>query len=290
MSPSSFPSEIFGMFIEALGEDQLSLRACSLVSSVFRHLCGPILHRDIALDREDKVDTFIQFGERSDILQHVKCLSLTNPSKPHGILDTVSRKASLETLCLYRVMFHVEPLTAPLLSGLSTVTVLVLRGCRFREFEDFVSFIRCIPLCEVLRLRGCTWIQHEDTNSKLRSLPAYDIAPVHLEIMNFTTEWSEEYCDQGKIFGAAWLGLTGLKSFTYTIGHEAGSEPVLERIAACELLEEIDIALSLSTRRNVGECELSLWLSDPELGELTEISYCPVGSVRQSYQNAYHQV
>ena len=256
----SFPSEIFGMFIEGLGEDQHSLRACSLVSSVFRHLCSPILYRDIALDREEKVVTFIQFGERSDILRHVKSLSLTNPRNLHGILDTVSGKAPLETLCLHRVMFHAELLTAPLLSRLSTVTALVLRGCRFRGFEDFLSFIGCFPLCEVLRLRGCTWAHRwrEDAKSKIRSLPAYNISPVHLEITNnFTRERGGEYCDQGKIFGAAWLGLAGLKSFTYTIGSEVESESVLERIAASKLLEEIDISLSLSPppRRNFGECE-----------------------------------
>lgn len=76
MSPSPFSNEIFAMFIESLGEDLRSLRACSLVSSVFRHFCSPILYRDIALDRKEKVDDFIQVGERSDSLQHIKSLSL----------------------------------------------------------------------------------------------------------------------------------------------------------------------------------------------------------------------
>jgi len=259
MPPPSLPSEIFGMFIEALGEDQDSLRACSLVSSVFRCLCCPILYRDIALDSDEKVDTFIEFGERSDALQHTKSLSLVDPGNPHGILDTISQKASLETICLRQAQFDVEYLTAPLLSRPSTVTVLVLRECRFRGFEDFVSFIQCFPLCEVLRLRGCTWVYDEDTTSKLGNPRVHDIAPAHLEITNDSpTEWGEEYCDQGKIVGAAWLDLAGLKSFTYADGGEAAIKPVLERIAACELPEEIDLAVP-NARRSLGEYKPSLW-------------------------------
>ena len=278
------------MFIEALADDQHSLRACSLVSSVFRHLCSPIVYRDIALDREEKVETFLQFGERSDILQHVKSLSLANTKDPHGILETISRKASLETLCLYRVVFRPGTLTASLLSRLSTVTVLVLQGCHIWEYEDFVSFIRCVPLCEVLRLRGCYWTRHTDAEMEPGSLPVHNIAPAHLEVTNFPPAWGGEYCDQGEIFGAPWLGLTGLKSFTYAIGSEAASEMVFEKIAGCEQLEEIDLALSHSVRRDFGECDSSSWLSNPELVELVGISDCPVNTTRRSYQIPHPQV
>ena len=73
-----FSNEIFAMFIESLvGEDQHSLRACSLVSSAFRHFHSPILFRGIALDSKKKVDIFIQVGERFDSLQHTKSLDLT---------------------------------------------------------------------------------------------------------------------------------------------------------------------------------------------------------------------
>jgi len=292
MSSLPFPSEIFGMFIEALADDQHSLRACSLVSSVFRHLCGTILYRDIALNHEEKVDTFVQFGERSDILQYVKSLTFTYPKDPHGILDTVSRKASLEILCIHRAVFHPETLTTSILSRLSTVTVLILQGCRFEEFEDFVSFVRCFPLCENLRLRRCTWIRH--TEAKLEPagrLPVHDIAPAHLEVTNnLLTAWGEEYCDQGEIFGASWLGLTGLKSFTYAIGGEAASGLVLRKIAACGQLEEIDLAIPHSVRREFGECKLSSWLSNPELVELAEISGCPVDTDRPSCQSSHPQM
>jgi len=247
------------MFIEALGDDQDSLRACSLVSSVFRCLCSSILYRDIALDSDEKLDTFIEFGERSDALQHTKSLSLVDPGDPHGILDTISQKASLETICLRQAQFDVEPPTASLLSRPSTVTVLVLRECRFRGFEDFVSFIRCFPLCEVLRLRGCTWVDDEDAKSKFGNPRVQGIAPAHLEITNNSpTERGEQYCNQGKIVGAAWLDLAGLKSFTYADGGEAAIKPVLERIAACELLEEIDLAIP-NVRRSFCEYEPSLW-------------------------------
>ena len=247
------------MFIESLGEDQHSLRACSLVSSDFRRLCSPILYRDITLDSDEKVDTFIQFGEHSEVLRHTKSLSIADISNPHGILDTISQKASLETICLRQAEFHVEPLTASLLSRLSNVTVLVLRECSFGGFEGFVSFIRGFPLCEVLRLRGCAWVDGEDAKSKFGSLRVRDIAPAHLEITNnFPIELGDEYCDQGRIVGAAWLGLAGLKSFTYAFGGEATTKLVLERIASCELLEEIDLTIPHYIRRGFGECEPSL--------------------------------
>jgi len=301
MSTPSFPSEIFGMFIESLGEDpddQQFLFACSLVSSVFRHLCGPILYQGIVLDREEKVDDFIQFGERSECLQYVKSFTLIDlkgPSqRPHIILATILRKASLEILRLHQVFFYAESLTAPLLSRLSTtVTMLVLRECRFGEFEGFVSFIRRFPLCEVLRLRGCTWMirRGEDAKPKFGSLPAYDIAPVHLEVANtFISQWGEECCDQGEILGTAWLGLAGLKSFTYAIGGEARSELALGKVTGCELLEEIDVAISYSVRRDFGECESSPPSFHPELGELIEISDRPVNHLRRSYQIPHHQV
>ena len=284
MSPPSFPSEIFGTFIEALGDDQQSLRACSLVSSVFRHLCGPTLYRDIALDRDEKVDSFIQSGESSELLQYVKSLSLANSSKLHQILDTISQKASLETLRFYRVEFCVEPVTASLLSRLSTVTALVLRECRFGGFEDFVSFIRSFPLCEVLRLRGCSWIRNEDAKLKFGRSPVYAIAPVHLEITNlFAAPWGEQSCDQGEIVGTAWLDLAGLKTFTYAVGGEAEARLMLEKIVVCELLEGIDLDLPHPIRRDFGECELLLWLFDPDFVESIEFSNCPVDPIRRSY-------
>ena len=296
MPSPSFPSEIFWMFIEALGDDQDSLRACSLVSSVFRHLCGLILYRDIALDCEEKVDTFIQFGGRSDILQYVKSFTVIFISNPHVILDPVSRKASLETLCLHLVRFCPEPLIESILSRLNTVTVVILQECCFEEFEDFVSFIRCFPLCEILRLRRCTWIHH--ANTKLEPVerpPVHDVAPVHLEVMNdFSPEWGWERSDQGKIFGAPWLGLTGLKSFKYEIGGgaagEAASELVLGKIATCEQLEELDLTILHSLRRDFGECGSSPLLSNPELIELAEISDRLVNTARRSCQNPHPQM
>ena len=154
-----FPSEILGMFIESLGEDLPTLRACSLVSSVFRHFCSPVLYRDIGLDCKEKADTFLQIGDRSDSLRHTKSLSLslgyTHGGHPYGILTTISRKAPLETLRVYQVRFHGESLTTPL----PDVTVLVLRECQFGMFKDFVTFIRCFPRCETLRLHGCSWDQ-----------------------------------------------------------------------------------------------------------------------------------
>ena len=147
------------MFIESLGEDLPTLRACSLVSSVFRHFCSPVLYRDIGLDCKEKADTFLQIGDRSDSLRHTKSLSLslgyTHGGHPCGILTTISRKAPLETLRVYQVRFHGESLTTPL----PDVTVLVLRECQFGMFKDFVTFIRCFPRCETLRLHGCSWDQ-----------------------------------------------------------------------------------------------------------------------------------
>jgi len=257
-----FSNEIFGIFIESLGEDLYSLRACSLVSSVFRHFCSPVLYRDIVLDRKEQLDTFIRIGERSESLRHAKSLSLTyygfeakaHLRKPHRILDIISRKASLETLRLHRVQFHVEPLTASLLSKLSTVTMLALQECRFGGFEDFESFVRCFPRCGVLRLRGCTWIHGEHEKLKFKGLPTYGLAPASLEITNTSTaEWGEEFCDQGKIVGTAWLNLTGLRLFRYGIENDTALEPVLEQIAACELLEEIDVTISYHVPLGFGE-------------------------------------
>lgn len=262
MPPPPFSNEILGMFIESLGEDLHTLRACSLVSSVFRHFCSPILYRDIVLNRKEKVDTFIQIGDRSNSLHHTKSLSLAyygfetkaHLRKPRKILDVISRKASLETLRLYRVQFHAEPFTTSVLSKLSTVTALDLQECRFGGFEDFVSFIRCFPRCDILRLRGCTWIHNEHARLKFRGLPTYDLAPTCLEITGASmVEWGEEFCDQGKIVGMVWLDLAGLKSFTYVIENDTVSEPVLEQIAGCKLLEEIDIALSYSGGLSFGE-------------------------------------
>jgi len=250
------------LFIESLGDDLHTLRACSLVSSVFRHFCSPVLYRDIVLDRIKKVDTFIQIGERSISLQHAKSLSLTyfdlgaqaHIRKPRKILDIVSRKASLEALRLHTAQFHAEPLTASLLSKLSTVTALVLQECRFGGFEDFTSFIRCFPRCETLCLHGCTWLQGEHAKPRFRGLPVHDLAPSYLAITSTTrTEWGEDLCDQGELVGMDWLDLTGLKSFRYVIEVHTRSRPVLERIAACELLEEIDVAISHTADLSFGE-------------------------------------
>ena len=243
------------------------------------------------MDRGEKVDTFVQFGELSESLQYVKSLILTDLNAPHGILDTISRKASLETLDLRQVEFYVEPLTTPPLSVLRTVTVLILRECRFGRFEDFVSFIRCFPLCEVLRLRGCTWLDHEVTKLKSEGPAANYIAPAHLEITNnFATEWGDEYCDQGGIIRAARLDLTGLKSFTYTFEGEAQTKVMLENIAACDLLEEIDLTIPYSVRRDFGECEHSSYFFNPEFVESIDISDGPVDPIRRSYQIPHHQV
>jgi len=286
MSTPSFPSEIFGMFIESLWEDpdgRRSLFVCSLVSSVFRHLCGPILYRGIVLDRGDQVDDFLRLEERSDCLRYVKSFTLNNSTKAPRILGAISRKASLETLRLHRVMFYGGPLTESLLSGLSTVTVLVLRECQFWKFEDFVFFIRCFPLCEVLRLDGCTWTRHEDAMSEVRSLPAHNVAPVHLEITdNARPRWGEPFCDQSDIIAAASLGLARLKSFTYGIGTGPVAEQVLETIAGCDLLEEIDVAFSHSAR-DFGECASSPRPLNPELAELIEISGFPVDPIFRSH-------
>ena len=211
------------------------------MSSVFRHFCSPILYRDIVLNREEKVDTFIQIGlgDRSHSLHHTKSLSLAyygfetkaHLRKPHRILDVILRKTSLKALRLHRVQFQAEPFTTSVLSKLSTVTALDLQECRFGGFEDFVSFIRCFPHCDILRLRGCTWIHNEHARLKFRGLPTYDLTPTRLEITGASmAEWGEEFCDQGKIVAMVWLDLAGLKSFTYVIKNDTVSEPVLEQI------------------------------------------------------------
>jgi hypothetical protein len=251
------------MFIESLGEDLRTLRACSLVSSVFRHFCSPVLYRDIVLDQKGKVDTFLRMGGRSNSLQHTKSLRLsyygfgtkTHLGKLHRILDIISRRASLETLRLRQVQFQAELLSASLFSKLSGVTGLVLQECHFGGFEDFVSFIRCFPRCEVLRLHSCGWIQNgEHAKLKFRGLPAYELTPARLEITDtIVAEWGEEFRDQGKIIGTVWLNLTGLKSFTYVIGDQTAWGTVLEQIAACELLEEIDVTLVYPGSHGFGE-------------------------------------
>ena len=264
------PNEILGLLIESLGDDFHSLRACSLVSSVFRHFCGPVLYRDVVLDHKETVDTFLKLGERSESLQYVKSLILayygfeTKPHlrKPRKILEIISRKASLQTLRLHRVQFHVEPLTAPLLSKLCpTVTVLVLQDCRFGGFEDFVSLIRCFPNCETLCLRCCTWFR-QFPKLKFRNLPICDrVAPVRLEIMSSSVvpEWGEGFCDQGRIVGTSWLDLGGLKSFAYVIEEDTASEVVLRQIASCEFLEEVDMTVTYPGGHSFGEWKPSLY-------------------------------
>ena len=135
------------------------------------------------------------------------------------------------------------------------MTALVLQECHFGGFEDFVSFIRCFPRCEVLRLHACGWIQDDEhANLRFSGLPAYDLAPVRLEITDtIVAEWGEEFRDQGKIIGTAWLDLAGLKSFTYVIGNRATWGAVLEQIAICELLEEIDLTLVYTGGHSFGE-------------------------------------
>ena len=151
------------MFIESLGEDLPTLRVCSLVSSVFHDFCSPLLYRGIVLDCREKLNTFLQIGECSDSLRHTKSFGLSLAYDGHlhdRILEIISRKASLETLCLRRVRFYATLLTAPLSSKLSDVTALILRECHFEKFEDFVTFIRCFPRCKTLRLHGCNWDQN----------------------------------------------------------------------------------------------------------------------------------
>lgn len=236
------------------------------MSSVFRHFCNPILYRDIELDRKDKLETFFQLGERSDFLVHTRSLSLTYSGfdnkthlrKPRKILDTISQKASLESLRLHNVQFQSEPFTASLLSNLSTtVTALALQYCCFGGFEDFVSFIRCFPRCQVLRLRYCIWTQ-DLPNLRFKDLPTYDLAPVHLDISNTSQgRWGRRLFDQGKIVGMPWLNLTGLKSFTYVIQADPVPGPVVGHIATCELLEAVDVSAAFLVEHNYGERELS---------------------------------
>jgi hypothetical protein len=263
-------NELFGLFIESLGEDLPSLRACSLVCRVFHHFCSPILHQSIELDRKEKLDTFLQFGERSDCLIHTKSLGLTyngfeakaHLRKPRKILEIFSRKASLETLRLHRIQFRAETFTGSLLSKPSTVRVLILQECNFGGFEDFVTFIRSFPRCQVLCFRRRTWIR-EPPKLRFSGSPVYDLYPTHLEITTTSTpEWIESCCDHGKIVGMPWWNLTGLKSFTYQIEEDTVSGPVLERIATCEHLEETDMALSSSGGHAFGEGTPLLQLFD----------------------------
>ena len=285
------------MFIESLEDDQSSLRACSLVSSTFRHFCNPILYRDIELDREETVDAFIQDGARSDFLQHIKSLSLTyygfmskaHRHKPNRILHVALRKASLDALRLHKIHFQAEPFAASIMSKLSTVTVLVLHGCLFEGICDFISFIRCFPRCEVLRLRGCHWIPRAKPESG--GQPSYDVAPTHLEITNTSIPYGRsDYRDQGGIVGMAWLDLTGLKSFTYTFEDDIPSERVFGGVAASEHLEEINVAIARSEPRDSGECDSVSWSSNAEVVETIEISDYPADPTRRSHQVSHPQV
>jgi hypothetical protein len=270
------------------------------VSSVFRHFCNPVLYRDIELDRKEKLESFFQLGEHSDSLVHTKSLSLaysgfehkTHIRKPRKILDIISRKSSLETLHLYNVQLQAEPFTASLLSKLSTVTVLSLHQCCFGGFEDFVSFIRCFPRCQVLRLRYCTWAQD---HPKLRfgSLPTYDLAPTHLEIMNTSQGRRERRVfNQGKIVGLPWLNLTGMKSFTYTIQDDTVSGLVVGHITTCEFLEAVDMSVGYLVERNFGERKLrhSRCSYPDQLVESFGVSHDPVGPTHGSHKVAHPQV
>ena len=256
-------NEIFGLIIESLGEDIPTLRSCSLVSSVFHHFCSPILYRNIELGKK-KLESFFQLGERSVCLMHTKSLSLVYepeigvknyPGKFYKILDTISQKTSLKTLRLHNIPLRVEPFTASLLSKLSTVTVLTIEQCYLRGFEDFVSFIRCFPRCQVLRLRYNSWPPGLP-NQWFRDLPTYDLAPTHLEITNALPEpWGvTQLSNQGRIVGMPWLNLAGIKSFTYVIQAASVSRPVVGDIATCELLEVVDMDAA-SVSRNFGKQE-----------------------------------
>jgi hypothetical protein len=231
---SAFPNEIYGILIELLREDPYSLRTCSLVSSVFRHFCEPILYQDLSLDSLKKVDSFIQVGKRSHVLHHIKSLSLTDfefetdeghEHTPHKILDIISRKASLETLHLGHVQFHPKPLEVSVLS--STVTVLILEMCHFGGFKAFKHFIGCFPRCEALRLHGSTH------------------------------SWFGEWVEQREIVETYGLGHMNLKSFAYAVD-DSSSTDMLEEISACELLEEIDVSFPRSTYAEFDSGELAV--------------------------------
>ena len=256
-------NEIFGLIIESLGKDVPSLRSCSLVSSIFRHFCSPLLYRDIELDCEEKLESFIQLGEHSGSasLVHVKSLSLTYSGfetpehlrQPHRILEIISFKTSLETLRLHHVQFQEEPFTAQLLSRLCTVIVLVLEECCFEGFEDFVSFIRCFPRCQVLRLHSCTWAR-DPQNLKFRGLPAYDLSLTRLVITRSPGQFrGRRFFDQGTIVGMPWLDLSGLKSFAYVISGTTVSAPVVSHVATCETLEDLDIGVALFVKHEFGK-------------------------------------
>jgi hypothetical protein len=269
------------------------------VCRVFRHFCLPNVYRNITLDCKEKLDTFFKIAERSDALIHTKSLSLTyygfdakaHLRKPRRILDIVSRKASLEALRLHRVQFHADTFPASLLSKLSAVKVLTLQECHFGGFEDFVTFVRSFPSCQVLRLHRRTWIR-EPPKPRFRGSPAYDLALTHLEITSTSKpEWGESFCNHGKIVGMPWLNLTGLKSFAYVIEEDTVSAPVLEHIANCELLEEMDMALSSPGGHDFGERTPLLQLSNVRtLTGLLEVSVQPVDPFYRSYKVAHPQV
>ena len=228
--------------------------------SVFRHFCSPLLYQDIELDDEEKLESFIQLGEHSDSLMHIKSLSLTYSGfetpkylrQPHRILDIISFKTSLETLRLHHVQFQEEPFMAQLLFRLRTVIVLDLQQCCFGGFEDFVSFIRCFPDCLILRLRSCTWAR-DPRNLKFRGLPAYGLSPTRLEITMSPGAWGRRYFDQGTIVGMPWLNLTCLESFAYVIPGIAASAPVMSHVANCETLDEVDIGVSFFVKHDFGK-------------------------------------
>ena len=257
-----FSNEIFGLIIESLGKDIPFLRSCSLVCSVFRHFCSPILYRDIELDCEEKLESFIQLGEHSNSLMHIKSLSLTyfeldTPKylrQPHRILDMISFKTSLKSLRLHHVQFQEEPFTAQLLSRLHTVIALALEECCFGGFEDFVSFIRCFPRCQDLCLHFCTWAL-DSQNLKFRGLPAYCLFPTHLEVTVTRDRdwWARQDFDQGTIVGLPWLNLAGLKSLTYVIPGTSGVVPVVSHVATCATLDEADIGVNFFTGHDLGK-------------------------------------
>ena len=257
-----------------------------------------MLYRNVMLDSEEKVDAFIQTGGRSNSLRHTQSFSLIYDGfeakahlfNPRVMLDTISQKAPLEALSLRQVLFHREPLTAPLFPKFYDVTTLVLQECHFGGFEYLASFIRCFPRCEVLCLRGCSWIQSgDDTKQKFGGSPTYDLAPTRLEITDtIFEEWGQQFYDQGGVVGTAWLDLTGLKSFTYVIGSEEASGAVLEHIAACELLEEIDVGFFNPGSRGTGKQQSPP--PDrlcPDFVRLPEVSDYPVSPNHRSCQIAY---
>lgn len=227
------------------------------MSPVFRHFCSPILYRDIELDCEEKLETFLQLGADSNSLIHTKSLSLTYPGSndlthlhnSRRILDIISQKVPLETLRLHYIEFQAEHFTESLLSKLSTIITLDLQQCSFGGFSNFASFIRCFPCCRVLRLHSCT-LGQGPLYPTFSGLPTYNLAPSRLEITGSPLARNRGgLINQASIVGMPWLDLTGLKSFTHVIKNGM----VKQHIATCELLEEADLGAEYFIQHHYGK-------------------------------------